>query len=316
MKKQEAACSVGEMSAIASALGAKDSKSLSVTDAGVLHIRGVARALGYPSWEVLDFRSMAEDYGESGNARTIRPTRECRRFVAFLEHRKIRALPVAERTICDLDLDPGLWLVEFDKYATTVGSPKPKGGSKRRQQLHWLAGHALSLEFEDLAASGTLAKKEAAAKRDQEQKSSGSSTATKASIEELDGQLRELASSTGLAPSTPLTFPDDQSRLQLLHEIERVLSRRLGGATSPRNHDKKSSNKKGSNKKDASSLLQSLNSGLKTGRPAVDKAVLVARMLHVSRLRILQNRINQVLEVGQDFIANPKTDSKLGRVGR
>ena len=73
---------------------------------------------------------------------------------------------------------------------------------------------------------------------------------------------------------------------------------------------------KSSSKEDGETLLRSLSAGFETGRPEVDRAVLVARMLHVGRLRILQNRINSVLEIGQEFVANPKTDSSLGRVGR
>jgi RLL motif-containing protein 1 len=344
---------------VASAPGPAEAAAAASAAAGlssVAHVRGVARALGYPSWEVLDFRGG-------------RPSREARRFVAFLEHRKIRRLKVgqAREKICDVDTIPASeWLAAFEAYVAAVGCPAFDGGDsadrevhdslsaetgaaaaaagreahvslsaetaaaaaaagrRRRRQLHWLAGHALALEFEDQVASGTLAKKEAAALHQEQQRrrrqasgpsgaaaAAAAATTGDAGAEEFDQQLRELVKVTGVGDaSSPDLLSDHQSRLRVLHAVERVVSQRCGGAGQNKRRMK--------TKKDdgGAELLQSLNAGLETGRPAVDKAVLVARMLHVGRLRILQNRINQVLEVGQDFVANPKTDSSLGHVGR
>ena len=116
------------MAAIASSSAASSSTALS-SDPGVEHLRGVAKALGYPSWEVLDFRAEG--------ARQSRPSREARRFVAFCEHRKIRALPVSERDVCDCDGDAGAWLATFEAYLEKIGCPsfEDSVASRRRQQL-------------------------------------------------------------------------------------------------------------------------------------------------------------------------------------
>ena len=39
-------------------------------------------------------------------------------------------------------------------------------------------------------------------------------------------------------------------------------------------------------------------------------------MLYVAELRALQTHFNDVVATAQEFTANPKTDSQLGRVGR
>jgi RLL motif-containing protein 1 len=52
------------------------------------------------------------------------------------------------------------------------------------------------------------------------------------------------------------------------------------------------------------------------GTPALNDAARVLRMLHVRELRRMQDGINAIIACMQDYTANPKTDSKLGRVGR
>ena len=56
--------------------------------------------------------------------------------------------------------------------------------------------------------------------------------------------------------------------------------------------------------------------GFETGDPALDRAATVLRMLYVKDLRALQSQVDQTLVSVQEFTANPRTDSKLGKVGR
>lgn len=53
-----------------------------------------------------------------------------------------------------------------------------------------------------------------------------------------------------------------------------------------------------------------------SGRATLDDAARVLRMLHVRELRRLQDAVNEAVVGLQEFTANPKTDSRLGRVGR
>jgi RLL motif-containing protein 1 len=42
----------------------------------------------------------------------------------------------------------------------------------------------------------------------------------------------------------------------------------------------------------------------------------ILRLLHIRDLRELQNRVNEAIVAVQSITANPKTDTKLGKVGR
>lgn len=56
--------------------------------------------------------------------------------------------------------------------------------------------------------------------------------------------------------------------------------------------------------------------GFSSGDATVDRCATVLRMLYLRDLRILQDGINNVLETAQQYTANPKTDARLGKVGR
>lgn len=48
----------------------------------------------------------------------------------------------------------------------------------------------------------------------------------------------------------------------------------------------------------------------------VDKAAAILRLMHIAELRDLQTAINEVLAFIQESTADPRTDAKLGKVGR
>ena len=50
--------------------------------------------------------------------------------------------------------------------------------------------------------------------------------------------------------------------------------------------------------------------------PVLRDAAKILRMLHLAQLRKLQSDINNTIELVQSVTANPKTDTKLGKVGR
>ena len=55
--------------------------------------------------------------------------------------------------------------------------------------------------------------------------------------------------------------------------------------------------------------------GFGTDDAALDDAARVLRMLYAADLRKLQDAVNTTIVALQEFTANPKTDSRLGRVG-
>lgn len=63
--------------------------------------------------------------------------------------------------------------------------------------------------------------------------------------------------------------------------------------------------------------LGDLPSGVGLGSdPVVDDAARVARVLHVNDLRRLQSDVDAMLVSMQEYTADPKTDSKIGRIGK
>mmetsp|Transcript_57386 Transcript_57386/g.124735 ORF Transcript_57386/g.124735 Transcript_57386/m.124735 type:complete len:82 (+) Transcript_57386:464-709(+) len=62
--------------------------------------------------------------------------------------------------------------------------------------------------------------------------------------------------------------------------------------------------------------LDSLPLGLNTGDSVVDAAATVLRLLYIADLRELQSSVNEIIVALQEFTADPKTDSRLGKLGR
>jgi RLL motif containing protein 1 len=63
-------------------------------------------------------------------------------------------------------------------------------------------------------------------------------------------------------------------------------------------------------------VLDELPLGFSTGDPKLDRIARILRLLYVRELRLLQNRINEAISSMQRITADPKTDSRLGQVGR
>ena len=56
--------------------------------------------------------------------------------------------------------------------------------------------------------------------------------------------------------------------------------------------------------------------GFTTGSESLDRAAIVLKMMYIAELRDMQQGVNQVLTIAQEYTGDPKTDSSLGRVGR
>ncbi|XP_050810698.1 RNA transcription, translation and transport factor protein isoform X2 [Gopherus flavomarginatus] len=56
--------------------------------------------------------------------------------------------------------------------------------------------------------------------------------------------------------------------------------------------------------------------GFDTGDAVLNEAAQILRLLHIEELRELQTKINEAIVAVQAIIADPKTDHRLGKVGR
>lgn len=55
--------------------------------------------------------------------------------------------------------------------------------------------------------------------------------------------------------------------------------------------------------------------GFDTGDEIINEASKVLRLLYIQDLRSLQTRINETIVSVQSLVADPRTDSKLGKIG-
>ena len=56
--------------------------------------------------------------------------------------------------------------------------------------------------------------------------------------------------------------------------------------------------------------------GFSSGDEVIDQVSKVIKMLHLFDFRELQNDLNALIVLGQEYTANPKTNVAMGQVGR
>jgi hypothetical protein len=61
--------------------------------------------------------------------------------------------------------------------------------------------------------------------------------------------------------------------------------------------------------------LSQMPLGFDTGEIVINEAAKVLRLLYIQDLRVLQTKINETIVAVQSLVADPRTDSKLGKIG-
>ena len=224
-------------------------------------------------------------------------------LVTWLEDRKVRELEIEERE--KLRRDHAGWDGVFDLYLKKLGCPfqwSPlTSNSSYVDCLVWLISHAIASEYEDL--SEDCAHQEDLARGD---------------------EIMELDSSLAATPST------DQSSAYLGDEVDKLGSlvalKRKACETDPEFLQRISRQVRlfltaGSLKSlvacGAEGIpLEEFPLGFDTQDAVINQVALVLRMLYISDFRELQNDLNALIVLGQEYTANPKTNSAQGKVGR
>lgn len=62
--------------------------------------------------------------------------------------------------------------------------------------------------------------------------------------------------------------------------------------------------------------MDKIDTGFETGDYITAEAAKILRLLHIKELRELQDSVNEAIVSVQKMTANPKTDTRLGKVGR
>jgi len=240
-------------------------------------------ALSYPGADTFDHNNQTE----------------YRNLVLWLEDQKIRHYKIDDRAGLRNVNSPD-WEKQFQKYLYSLDCPK---FIRVEETLDWLISMAVRFEFAD--------NKETFNKQLNQVDTMNGADKPKMihsnPLDNLDFQSQEFISGVNkLADS--LNVPKHPDHLITLQAVSRYVSTRL-----------------------TASAIQDPGSVIPDGQPypikdsqlnidssdkEVGQAAKILRLLYITDLRLLQTRINESIVAVQTVTANPKTDTRLGKVGR
>eukprot|EP00944_MAST-04C_sp_MAST-4C-sp1_P008657 g8657.t1 len=243
-------------------------------------LRQAAKALGYDHWDML----LTED------------GLPFRKFIAYLENRKIRLNKIGERPVTTLNSKD--WNAHFRDYLKKLECPYSVD-TQREAAIFWLASHALSFDYEDgkqVYEEKILSKQE-----------SGGETPAATNDKPLETKLDSLIHDVGIND----VEIEGKTLLEKSQLLERVVRRKFSTRAV------RDAKKKKADNFEAEVLdINEFPLGFTTGSESLDRAAIVLKMMYIAELRDMQQGVNQVLTIAQEYTGDPKTDSSLGRVGR
>lgn len=193
------------------------------------------------------------------------------------------------------------------------------------EAVSWLLSYAVAMEYEDFTGSANNALVLGSIRRGEEEEVGPTpASAPDAGVEsslsvevdrlaELLG-LRRLTEGQGLSPGE---VENDSALLSRCNKnIRLYFSNGTGtaGAAAAAGVGAGAASSQG--KSPAPMALESFPLGFSTGDVLLDQAAVVLKMLYLFDFRELQDDLNNVIILGQEYTANPKTNASLGKVGR
>ncbi|XP_034489189.1 RNA transcription, translation and transport factor protein [Drosophila innubila] len=220
--------------------------------------------------------------------------------ILWLEDQKIRYYTIEDREkLRNLD-DMKLWEEAYKQYCIDLNMPPYE---TQLEQLTCIIGHAMRLEYlDDPSQYESINAQEA-----REPKNNGMQTQQKVQTI-FDGKINVhdkefIAGVRTLA--TKLKVPHHPNHLLQLEAVARIVHERLGPSA-----------------KDRQPIagtpfpFDKGNDVVSANDPTLDYPMRILRLLQIQSLRQLQTHINETIVAVQSLTANPKTDTKLGKVGR
>jgi len=217
----------------------------------------------------------------------------------WLEDQKIRHYKVEDRVgLRDIDSDG--WSSCAQKYLTDLGCPYDI--TQTQSLIDWLLGFAVRLEYGDDVDRYNKAQPPGVKKQ--------SDGTTGSLLDDIDHNSVEFKAGVG-ALAKLLEIPPHFDHLVVLKAVSLLITQRL----SKEALDRTASVSEGGPPPQIIPLNK-MDLGFETSDPVVSEAAKILRLLHVRELRDLQDLANQAIVAVQILTANPKTDSKLGKVGQ
>ncbi|ESP00602.1 hypothetical protein LOTGIDRAFT_112115 [Lottia gigantea] len=227
---------------------------------------------------------------------------EFRNMVVWLEDQKIRHYKIEDRVALRNVADTKVWENGVAQYLKDVNSPYSFGSSQEEKLavVDWLLGYAVRLEHGDnLDKYKQVTPESVQAKA---RKPAGSSNNPLDRLDFNDPDFKAGVTSLSML----LKVPPHSDHLVQLKAISLLIQDRMASIKNNQNPPKKD---------EAIPLAQTVL-GFETKDYIINEAAKIIRLLHIKELRDLQNNINSAIVSVQAITADPKTDQKLGKVGR
>lgn len=212
----------------------------------------------------------------------------------WAEDQKIRHYKIEDRAGLRAVNDAAVWEKAFEKYKHDLGCPESL--KTQIEILSWILGYAVKLEY------GDRVDKFKSITASREKKTSAPVIKSTNPFDNLDFSGKDFESGVrNLALKFDMPYHPDH--LVVLQGLSRLIKNNLS--------------------------IDALKEQIPTGQPYpifegegfgyenqdLEKAARILRLLHIQDLRQLQTLVNETIVSVQNLTADPRTDTKLGKVG-
>ncbi|XP_011504365.1 PREDICTED: UPF0568 protein C14orf166 homolog [Ceratosolen solmsi marchali] len=221
-----------------------------------------------------------------------------KKLVLWLENQKIRQYKLDDRK--DLNnIASADWQLYFEKYLKDVGCPEFE---TQLSKIEWLIGLAVKLEFEDNHEKY----KSVESSRTKVKNIIDSIVSTTNPLDNLDFQSNDFKDGINTLAKL-LSIPQHPNHLITLEACSQFICKRLNHAAVQ--------NPNSVIVKGIPYPIMETSVGFNMVDPVLNNAAKILSILYIQDLRDLQTKINEAIVNVQNITANPKTNTKLGKVG-
>ncbi|XP_059096014.1 RNA transcription, translation and transport factor protein-like [Tigriopus californicus] len=222
-----------------------------------------------------------------------------RHVVAWLEDQKIRFYPIQDRDPLRRVQAPD-WDSHCQTYVERMQCPASLARRNAQTRLMWLLNRAVQLQYAQNNPPHQHDKEEI---NGAEAKSTNPLSGIDVKGDEFKSQVAQLAKELKVTP-----HPDPVITFEACCIVIKAL-------VDKRDNESPSKSKEKVQRLDLNAHNFGVSQELQK-EPGLCRALKVLRLLNLKDLRGLQDEVNNTIEQIQALTANPKTDTRLGQVGR